>query len=75
MERDGQPRLAERLNRLRLAQHARAGGNQHVLSAVRVDRIRHEAVDRRGVLAVEPIGQHRVDQRAFEDAVQRARPR
>ena len=32
MEGDGEPRLAERLDGLRLAENPRAGGNQHLLS-------------------------------------------
>ena len=48
VERDGEARLAERLHRRRLAEHARAGRNQDVLPAVRVHRVRDQAVDGRG---------------------------
>ena len=75
IECDGEPRLAEALDRLRFAQHARAGRNQHVLSVVRVDGIGDETVDRRGRTAVQAVRQHRVDDRAFQDAMQRTRGR
>ena len=71
MESHGQARLAERLHRLRLAEQACAGGNQHVLPAVRVERVRDQAVHRCRGAAIESIRQHRVDDRALEDAMQR----
>ena len=75
VERHGQAGFAERLHRPRLAEHARAGRNQHVLPAVRVDRVRDQAVHRRGRAAVEAVRQHRVDDGALEHAMQRARRR
>ena len=73
MERDGEPRLAERLHGLRFAEHAGAGRNQDVLSAVRVHRVRDETVHRRGAASVETVGEDRVDERALEQPMQRAR--
>ena len=43
-----------------------------MLSAVRVDRVGHETADRRGGAAIQAIREHRVDQCAFEHAMQRA---
>ena len=68
VEGHGEPRLAERLDGLRFAENPRAGGNQHLPSRVRVERVRHEAVHRRGARAIQPIRQHGVD-----DACLRAR--
>ena len=48
MEGHGQPRLSERLDRLRFTENARAGGNQHLPSRVRIERIRDETVHGRG---------------------------
>ena len=45
MKRHGEPRLTQRLNRSRLAEHACSGRNQHVLPAVGVHRVRDQAVD------------------------------
>jgi len=75
MERDGEPRLPERLHRPRLAQHPRAARNEHVLPAVGVDRVGDEAVDGGRGGAVEAIREHRVDDRPFQDAVERTRCR
>ena len=53
MEGDRQAGLAERLHRLRLAEQARAGGDQDDASAVRVERVGHEAVDGRDPAALQ----------------------
>ena len=73
MEGHGKPRFAERLDGLRFAENPRAGGNQHLPSRVRVERVRHEAVHRRGARAIQSIRQHGVDDGAFEHAMQRSR--
>ena len=73
MECHGESRFAERLHRAGFAEDARARGNQHVQAAVRVNRVRDEAVDRRRRASVESIGQGGIDHGAFEDAVQLAR--
>ena len=72
MESDGESRFAEGLNRLRFAEQARASGNDDLPAAVRIDRVRDQAVDRRRRAAIEPVRQHRVDDRAFQNAMQRA---
>ena len=72
VEGDGQSRLTERLHRTRFAEDTCSSGDQHVLSAVRVHRVRDEAVHRRRRAAVETIGQDGVDHGAFKDAVQRS---
>ena len=54
-------RLAEGLNRSRLAEDARARRNQDMLSAVGEDRICDQAIDRRRFASVQPVGQDRVD--------------
>ena len=71
MEGHGQPCLAERLHRLWSRRDTRTRRNDDLLAAVRIDRVRDQAVHRCGAAAVEPIGQHRVDDRAFEDSMQR----
>ena len=73
MKGDGEPRLAERLNRSRLAEHACPRGNQHVLPAVGVHRVRDQAVDGGGSASVEPVGQYGIDDRSLQQRVQRAR--
>ena len=73
MESDGKPRLSERLDRLGLAEDAGASRDQTtMLPTVGVKRIRHEAVDRRRDTAIQAICENRVDDRAFEDAMERA---
>ena len=69
----GESRLAERLNGSRLAENACARGNQDVLAAVGVHRVRDQAVDGGGSAAVEPVGQDRVDDRSLEQRMQRTR--
>ena len=71
MERHGEPRLAERLHGLRFAENPRAGGNQHLPSRVRVERVRDEAVHGRRARAIQPIRQDGVDDGALEHAMQR----
>ena len=73
MEGHGKPRLAKGLDRLRFAENPRACGDQHLPSRVRVERIRHEAVHRRGAGAIQPIRQNGVDNGSFEHAMQRSR--
>src|SRR4029453_17587682 len=53
-------RLTERLHGPRFSQNSCAGRNQNVLTAVRVDRVRDEAIDRCGRTALEPVGQNGV---------------
>src|SRR5258707_14389118 len=72
MECDGKPRLSERLDRLGLTEDAGASRDQHMLPTVGVQRVRHEAVDRRRDTAIQAICESRVDDRAFEDAMERA---
>ena len=49
MEGHGEARLAERLHGLRLAQDPRARRNEHLSARVRVERVRDQAVHRRGL--------------------------
>ena len=73
MEGHGKPRLAKRLDRLRFSENPRAGGDEHLPSRVRVERIGHETVHRRGARAIQSIRQNGVDNGAFEHAMQRSR--
>ena len=73
MEGHRKPCLAKRLNRLGFAENPRARGDEHLPSGVRVQRVRHEAVHRRRACAIQPIREDRVDDRAFEHPMQRAR--
>jgi hypothetical protein len=45
MKRDGEPRLAERIDLLRLTQNLRSGGNQKMLAVVGVNVGCEKAVD------------------------------
>ena len=47
-------------------------GNEDLPAAMRIDRIRDQAVDRRRRTAIEPVRQYRIDDRAFQHAMQRA---
>ena len=69
----GEPRLAQRLNWSRLAENACPRGNQHVLPAVGVHRVRDQAVDGGRSTSVEAVGQYGVDDRSLQQRVQRAR--
>ena len=69
MERNSQPRFSERLNRTSLTEHARSGGYQHVLTAVRVHRVRHEAIHWSRTAPVEAVRQDGVDHGAFKETV------
>jgi hypothetical protein len=40
---------------------------------MRIDRIGDQAVDRRCRTAIEPVRQYRIDDRAFQNSMQRAR--
>lgn len=45
MERDGKPRLTERIDLLRLTQNLRSGGNQKMLAVVGVNVVCEKAFD------------------------------
>ena len=72
MKRDRQSRLALCLDRFRFAEDASASRDQNLLSAVGIHRIGDEAVHRRRQVAVEPVGQHGVDNGAFQNSVPRS---
>src|SRR4051812_22294677 len=69
MKRDRQPRLPQRLYWSRLAEHPRAGRDENLVPAVRVDRVSDQAIERRGSTSIEAICEYRVDDRSFKDAV------
>lgn len=68
VECDGEPSLAERLDRFGLSQSPRSGRNEDVLSVIRVNRRGHQAVHGRGHAPVQTVCQHGLYHRAFEDA-------
>src|SRR5437868_3390392 len=70
MERDGQPRLTERLHQLRVSEDAGPGRNDDLLPAVRVHRVGHQTVDGPGTPPVEPIREYGVDDGPFQHAVE-----
>ena len=68
VEDDGHAALlaeAGRADLLRLAQHDRSIGNEHVLVVVRVDGIRDEHLDRADGIAVQPVHQNRIERRSL----------
>ena len=75
VEGHGEPRFAERLDGLRFAENPRAGGNQHLPSRMRVERIGHETVHRRGARAIQSIRQHGVDDGSFQHCDAEVPPR
>ena len=72
MESHGESGFTECLNRPRFAQQARTSGYDDLPTAMRIDRIRDQAVDRRRRTAIEPVRQYRIDDRAFQNSMQRA---
>src|SRR6266478_6825722 len=55
MKHDGKPRLAERIDLLRLTQNLRSGGNQKMLAVVGVNVGSEKAFDGTRELPVEPV--------------------
>jgi hypothetical protein len=72
MESHGESRFTECLNRLRFAQQAGTTGYDDLPAAMRIDRIGDQAVDRRRRTAIESVRQYRIDDRAFQNSMQRA---
>jgi hypothetical protein len=72
MESHGESGFTECLNRLRFAQQASTPGYDYLAAAMRIDRIGDQAVDRRCHTAIEPVRQYRIDDRAFQNSMQRA---
>ena len=71
VKRHGQPRFAEALDRLRFAEQTSAGGNHDVLPTVRIQRVRDQAVHGGRGAPIESIRQNGINERSFEDPVQR----
>jgi hypothetical protein len=72
MERHGESGLTECLNRLRFAQQTGTSGYNDLPAAMRIDRVGDQAVDRRRRTSIESVRQYRIDDRAFENSMQRA---
>ena len=67
---DSQARLSQGLNGSCLAQNACTRRNDDLLAAVRVDRVRDQAVHRGDTVAVQPIRQNGINHRSFQNRVQ-----
>src|SRR4029077_10203690 len=72
MESHGESGFTEGLNRLRFAQQAGTPGYDYLAAAMRIDRIGDQAVDRCRRTAIETVRQYRIDDRAFQNSMQRA---
>jgi len=73
VERHSEPRFAKGLDRLRFSENSCAGGDKHLPARMRVERIGHETVHRRGARAIQSICQNGVDNGSFQHWMQRSR--
>src|SRR5918994_5540296 len=62
-----EPGIAERLHRLRFAEHARSRRYQHESPVMRIDRIRNETVDWGGGTTVQTVCEDGVYQRTLKN--------
>src|SRR5687767_7659622 len=67
IEGHGEPRIAERLDGLGFAEHARSRRYQHESAVMRIDRIRNETVDRGGRTTVQTVREDGIHQRSLEN--------